>query len=489
MSTPNENSNITYNRCKTWQMGFFALNNTATNCYMFLMNFVSYYAVGVAGLLTSIIGIVLTSMRIWDGFTDPIIGYVIDKTDGKLGKFRPFMIAGNVILAVMSLVIFHTTHLVPQALRLPYFIVCYAIYIVGYTFQTACTKAGQNCLTNDPKQRPVFAMFDGVYNTILFVGMQILISGVFIVKFSADGKSFDASFFHYTNLVIIGMSAVFTALAVIGIWGKDRTEFFGTGVAKKVKFSEYVDVIKHNHAIQMLIVAASTDKLAGSVMQSSILTTVLYGIMIGNYALSGKMSMVTLVPTLLLGLFLMNLSRKTGMKKAIVVSSAGAIVISLALGALMMLGDATQISLGNMGFMTIAFIVLMVVRGGVTNVSSNLVIPMISDCADYETYRSGRYVPGMMGTLFSFVDKLISSLSTTIISLYLAAIGYASTLPQPGDAVTDTLKWFWLLMYIGMPVFGLVCNLIAMRYYPLDKEKMAEIQESIAEIKAKAAEE
>lgn len=488
MST-NQNTNVTYNRCKTWQMGFFALNNTATNCYMFLMNFVSYYAVGVAGLLTSIIGIVLTSMRIWDGFTDPIIGFVIDKTDGKLGKFRPFMILGNIILAVMTLVIFHTTHLVPQGLRLPYFILCYAIYIIGYTFQTACTKAGQNCLTNDPKQRPVFAMFDGVYNTILFVGMQILISGVFIVKFSADGKSFDASFFHYTNLIIIAMSAVFTALAVIGIWSKDRTEFFGTGKAQKVKFSEYVDVIKHNRAIQMLIVAASTDKLAGTVMQNSILVTVMYGIMIGNYALSGKMSMVTLIPTLLLGLFLMNLSRKTGMKKAIVVSSFGAIVVSVIFGIIMMTGDVTQISLDNMGFMTIAFIVLMVLRGGITNVSSNLVIPMISDCADYETYRSGRYVPGMMGTLFSFVDKLISSLATTIISLYLAAIGYATTLPQIGDAATPALKTFWLLMYVGMPVFGLICNLIAMKFYPLDKEKMAEIQESIAEIKAKAAEE
>ena len=34
---------------------------------------------------------------------------------------------------------------------------------------------------------------------------------------------------------------------------------------------------------------------------------------------------------------------------------------------------------------------------------------MTADCADYEVYRSGRYVPGLMGTLFSFVDKLISS--------------------------------------------------------------------------------
>ena len=28
-------------------------------------------------------------------------------------------------------------------------------------------------------------------------------------------------------------------------------------------------------------------------------------------------------------------------------------------------------------------------------------IPMVADCSDYETYRSGNYVPGIIGTLFS----------------------------------------------------------------------------------------
>ena len=42
-------------------------------------------------------------------------------------------------------------------------------------------------------------------------------------------------------------------------------------------------------------------------------------------------------------------------------------------------------------------------------------------------------------------------------------------------------------MAIGFPVFGLVCNLISMKFYPLDKAKMEEIEETIAEIKAKNA--
>lgn len=49
-------------------------------------------------------------------------------------------------------------------------------------------------------------------------------------------------------------------------------------------------------------------------------------------------------------------------------------------------------------------------------------IPMVSDCADYETYRSGKFIPGIMGTLFSLVDKLVSSLSATVVSIAVSII-------------------------------------------------------------------
>ena len=63
-----------YRRAKTWQIGAFALNNSATNIFMFLMMYVSYYATGVVGLGTVIVSTLITMSRIWDGITDPIIG-------------------------------------------------------------------------------------------------------------------------------------------------------------------------------------------------------------------------------------------------------------------------------------------------------------------------------------------------------------------------------------------------------------------------------
>ncbi|MGL5973092.1 MAG: MFS transporter [Oscillospiraceae bacterium] len=81
---------ITYNRAKVWQIALFALNNSATNLFFLLMTFVSYYVNGVAGIAVVTVSFLLTAMRIFDGFTDPIIGFFIDKTDSKFGKIQTF---------------------------------------------------------------------------------------------------------------------------------------------------------------------------------------------------------------------------------------------------------------------------------------------------------------------------------------------------------------------------------------------------------------
>ena len=74
----NLDKNIKYNNAKTWQIGFYALNNTATNVIMLLMTYVSYYATGVVGLAVVLVSSLLTLMRMFDAITDPIIGFVID---------------------------------------------------------------------------------------------------------------------------------------------------------------------------------------------------------------------------------------------------------------------------------------------------------------------------------------------------------------------------------------------------------------------------
>ncbi len=121
-----------YNSAKLWQIGLFTLNNTATNLYMFALTFVSYYATGVAGLSVVVISTILTFMRIFDGITDPIIGFIIDKLESKFGKFRPMMFIGNIIMAASIITMYAVTHQLPQSAQFLFFIIIYAISLASH---------------------------------------------------------------------------------------------------------------------------------------------------------------------------------------------------------------------------------------------------------------------------------------------------------------------------------------------------------------------
>ena len=484
---------IQYNRSKLWQIALFSLNNTATNAFLLLTNLVSYYLVGYAGLLTAAVGTILTLMRIFDGITDPIIGALIDRTDGKLGKFRPFMITGYVIMTAAVLVMYNFTHRISNAFGpgagYAFFVFTYLIYIIGYTCQTACTKSGQSCMTNDPSQRPLFSAFDSPYTLVLFAGFPALISMVLIPKFGTPEADYSMALFNVLVPGVIIFSGVLTLLAVIGIWSKDISENFGIGKEQKFQLRDYLQVIKKNRALQMLIVSASTDKISGLAASNAITSIMIYGIIMGDNTLQGKLSLITLIPAFILVQFFSQYARKLGIRRGMLTTAIACIVVYAGIWLLLIFGDPQQIGLNNMGFMTIMYLVLWSLGQGISRSSGGLTINAISDVTDYETYRSGNYMPGIIGTIFSFVDKIVSAFSTTIVSLMVAAIGYTSTQPKTGDPLTPAIFWTGTFLFLGLPILGWIFSVIALQFYPLTAEKMKEIQTKIFEIKQKYKEE
>ena len=106
---------------------------------------------------------------------------------------------------------------------------------------------------------------------------------------------------------------------------------------------------------------------------------------------------------------------------------------------------------------------------------------MRSDVVDYELERSGKYMPAVVGGVYSFIDKLMAALATTIATLCVAAIGYKNTMPQMGDKATSGVFWMAMFLSFGLPIIGWLCNIVAMKFYELDKDRMVQVQKNIAE--------
>ena len=105
------------NRAKFYQLALFPMNNGATNVYFVLiLSYIANFGNAVLGLAMLFASFMVTGMRVFDAITDPIIGALMDKTNTKFGKFRPFMVIGNGIMAIAVLLLYVVTPLVPTTM-------------------------------------------------------------------------------------------------------------------------------------------------------------------------------------------------------------------------------------------------------------------------------------------------------------------------------------------------------------------------------------
>ena len=551
---------VAVNRAKGWQVALFPFNNAATNMYFAFYNYFVYWAVlaltGSVG--TAIGGVVVSSvlaigvstfaslfaplMRVFDGITDPVLGGMMDKTRTKLGKFRPFMIIGNVMLAVSVLLMMFVSRLAGDIMWLQwvFYIVSYIIYVLGYTCQCAVTKAGQTCLTNDPKQRSQFVIWNmiGMIGSIVLVnvmaggvltnealcqkGMIIYEAGVDaggmtvaeiiaeltknnvdISKYSdmfatlnADstyvylrGAAYGSQFYDIMVPFVIGVSAIYTVMAVAAIWEKDKPQFWGVA-GEPAKIKDYIGIIKENKEIRWLVLSSGLNKLASTVATSGAVAFLLYGCLMGDY--NGLYIPFYALCFVFMGAFFLWGSKtagRKGQKRGVAQFTMFAFLFYI--GVLIMLciydpaNAATHLSLFSMdgGFhltinaYTIFFIILYGCGYGAFNCCDNLTIPMVADCTDYETYRSGKYVPGIMGTIFSLVDKLISSLQTLLLQLFIVVlVPGLNALPGESTPYMDGMQLSCIICFCVLPMLAWAITTFCMTRYGLSGKKLQEVQ-------------
>lgn len=555
-----ENTSFSVNRAKQWQIALFPFNNAATNVYFAFYNYFVYWAVlyltnseayaiagvvvsaGLAVAVSTFASLFAPLMRIFDGITDPILGGIMDKTRSKFGKFRPFMVIGNVLLALSVLLMMVVARFIPttlSVLRWAMYIVSYVIYVIGYTCQCAVTKAGQTCLTNDPKQRSQFVIWNmiGQIGSIVLVNVmaggvltneaicpkglivyessggatieeilesvdgtllelfenlvasgEVLDDGVTLYAYNY-GAAYGITFYNIMVPFVIIISAIYTVMAVSAIAEKDRPQYWGVS-EKPAKMKDYLDIIKHNKEIRWLVLSSGLNKLASTVATSGTVAFLVYGCLMGDY--NGLYIPFYALCFVFMGIFFLwgsQTAGKKGQKRGVAQFTIFAFLFYIGVLVLLCVYDnentATWLSLYStdggfhltINLYTVLFIIFYGCGYGAFNCCDNLTIPMVADCTDYETYRSGNYVPGIMGTIFSLIDKIISSLQTLLLQLFIVfLVPGLTSLPAEGTPYMEGMQLSAIICFCLLPMCSWLITIICMTRYSLSGKRLREIQ-------------
>lgn len=477
---------VNYRRAETWRIALSTSNTGIGMSFYVLLGLASYVANAGYGIATAVVGFILTATRILDGVTDPIIALLIDKTNTKFGKIRFWMFGGWLLesLAIYTMYVWASG----KGHGIVLFVLLYVLYIIGYTM---CNVTGQiipPVLSNDPKQRPTIGVWSTVYNYFIPMVLNIVITVMLLPKF---GNEYSVPMLAAACKVCILVSGVILLISCIGVSKYDKPENFNgvdiAGRKEPVKFKDMVTLLKTNKALQTFVVSEVSDKFAQQTASQAIITTMLYGIIMGNMQISTILTVVAMLPSIVFAIVGAKYAGKHGNKESIVKFTRISIIIAAITFVFFIIVDPKKI-LTFLPFAVI-FVALTLGLNGTKMCITTCNNAMMADIIDYELDRSGKFMPAVVTGTYSFIDKLVSSLGAVVATGSVALLGYTTTMPQPTDAMTTGIFWLTMVIFYGLPILGWICTLVAMKHSPLSREGMVDVQQRISDKKKAALEE
>lgn len=430
------------------------LGSASSNVFNMLnMSFFLVFSTEALGLNITLMGFLMTAMRIFDGITDPVIGSIIDRTETRFGKFRPFLVIGSLIMLIASFMIYFFSFNVDKSYRMPWVILWYTVWVIGYTFMTTVNKCVLSIVTKNPKYRPLSGIAGGCYSTLLSFIMTTAIIPI-LQKNGGLGSQ------RGWTLIIISafiLHAVLLAGCIFAISATDKKEFYRQEADKKeekISIKDSINVLRVNQPLRMLILAASTDKIA-STIQSAVMTF-FYLYAVKDLSLQPIVGGIS-TPISLVGAFIAgSVAVKFGCKKASLIGAVANLTL-----------EGIMIIFRPFGEKTIfVFIALMAANMLFRRFSAQNVDPMIAEIIDYHKMKTGKFMPGFIGATFSLVDKIISAFGSSIVGIIMGVAGYSS-----GAEPTSTLYFATIAMYLGAPFLGDVASVIALKRYHITDEE------------------
>jgi len=401
--------------------------------YAIVSMFLIFYLTDVINLSTRTmwwIAAIILAARIFDALTDPLMGFIVDNTNTRWGKFKPWLTIGAISSPIFTILLFTDLNLQGTA-YIAAFAVIYFMWGISYTTHDISFWSMLPALTVDQKEREKIGSLARICANagLFFVVVGIVpITGMLGEKFG----SIQSGYFVFSIFI-----SVFMAMCLcITIFGVKET---GIVVQKKqsTPIRELLRIIIQND--QLFFTAISL-----SLFMIGYITTTSFGLYYFKYAYGdeGMFSIFSLILGVsqltglaLFPLFSKKFDRKTLYTAAVISMVAGYIIFFFApVTTMLFIGIA-----GVLIFFGQAFIQL-------------LMTMFIADTVDYGHWKLKKRNDSITFSLQPLIYKLGGAIGTGVVS----AIIIVSGIKDAGSAA-DVTQQGLLMMKIAMFIFPMLC--------------------------------
>ena len=406
----------------------------------FLTNYLNV-PVGIAGLLT-------TSVLIFDIITDPIVGYLSDRTHSRWGRRVPWMVIGALILSGGIIGLFG----VPQSLSLSGTIIWvggfFALATVGFTMVAIPYGATAGEMTQDPKERSTMMGF-----RMAFASVGILLGGAVIPQLAGGTREG-----HF-------IAAIYVApIIILSIWGS----LWSTRTAPRILspsargfMSTWLLVFK-NKPFVILVCLYGIMTLAIALITAGLPFAAIYLIFDSGNSLLSPASSALGILSLLFACFVFGsiLSQAFWVWMSARLGKVSALIFGLVIYIILLI--AIFISLPSVDIMLIA--ILFVVAGMTNGAYQQIPWAIYPDLMDITRSESGDAIEGAFSAIWLFGQKVANAIAPLILSLILALFGWRESGEGFTDQVPEALRALQNSITI-LPAFILALAILGLFYF------------------------
>jgi len=414
------------------------------------------YLTTVLGVPVGIAGFVTTAVLVFDMVTDPIIGYLSDRTQSRFGRRAPWMFVGVVVMAAGMVGLFATPSGMDVTGNLAWVVGFFVVATIGFTMVAIPYGAQSGEMTLDPKERSTMTGF-----RMAFASIGILIGGALIPGL-AGSMGYAMAAMAVTPLMV---GAVW-----ISLWATRNTPRIED--AATVNLTGMFGLVFANKAFLVLVLLYGVMTLAIAMITAGLPFAALYLIQdSGDTALSGAATALTTL-SLMFAAFVVGsiLSQAIWVLLSHRLGKVGALILGLSLYIVLLYALYTMLPSVN-----VTVIAGMFALAGMTN-GSYQQIPwaIYPDLMDVTRRDSGVAIEGAFSAIWLFGQKLANAVAPAVLGVTLAAAGWQETtdivVPQ-SDAALGALQLSITLIPAG--ILGVAIIGLALIYRPMARRALA----------------
>jgi len=438
-------NNQVFIKSKPSEKFFYPLQGVGGSVFIwtFLSGFITMYYTNSVMIGAAAVGTMMLIARVLDGFTDIIMGIILEKTNWKMGKGRPWVLIGAPLVTIGLLMCFHVPAGFSYGQKIIYmyltyiFIAAIAFTIYGVSMTTMFTR-----ISTDTKDS---GLLSSIFMTCSNVGATLMYVIAIPILYK-NGINEQASW----NKVVLIMAASAFICIVVGTLGcKEKVPQVDVKVEKVPVKTAFLATAKAPEFWILLVLFAASYVDSGLTSGGMLyyFTYVLQDINLQTVYSMGNMFFM-IIPILLSNLIIRKVDKTKFLRVVLLLS-----VIS---------GFARLIAPTNV----YAYIALSWITQGLHAPVWSLMWVMLTDLVVYIAVKTGIRSEGFISMISSVGTKIGTGLGSALVGWLLATGKYDATAAVQGSSAIHAM----IVMTIVLPSIMIFIEWLMTMFWKADQK-------------------